>query len=93
MKDDKRFLLIFTDMLEFNSWKSAAEFKTEGQGYVAKAVDFATIDKMATETDSELLIDRNGWCFEFTKDRREAAKQVAEQVEKLQAEQKKNEKK
>ena len=57
------------------------------------AVDFATIDKMAAETDSELLIDRNGWCFEFTKDRREAAKQVAEQVEKLQAEQKKNEKK
>lgn len=89
MKDDKRFLLIFTDMLEFNSWKNAAEFKTEGPGYVAKAVDFETIDKMALETDSELLIDRNGWCFEFTADRRNNAKQIAEQVEKMKKEENK----
>jgi hypothetical protein len=89
IKDDVRFLLVFTDMLEFNAWKNASDFKTDGPGFVAKAVDFATVDHMANETKSELLLDRSGWCFEFTAQRRAAAKQIAEQVEKLEAERKK----
>lgn len=89
MKDDTRFLLVFTDMLEFNNWKKASGFKTDEPGFVAKAVDFATVDKMASDTNSELLIDRNGWCFEFTKARRDAAKKIAEQVAKLEEQKKK----
>ena len=89
VKDDTRFLLVFTDMLEFNNWKKASGFKTDEPGFVAKAVDFATVDKMASDTKSELLIDRSGWCFEFTKARRDMAKQIAEQVAALEEKRKK----
>lgn len=89
IKDNTRFLLVFSDMLEFNAWKNATQFRTDEPGFIARAVDFATIDNMARETNSELLLDRNGWCFELTEQRRLAAKEIARQVEKLEAERKK----
>lgn len=91
MKDDTRFLLIFTDMIEFNMWKKTSGFQTENSDFKASIVNFETIDKLAADTGSELLLDRNGWCLELTKDKRETVKKVAEHVKKLE-EQKKEQK-
>lgn len=88
-KDGKRYLLIFTDMIEFNTWKVQSGFKTEGDGFAARVVDFTVINKMAEDTKSELLLDPATWSFEFTKDRRAMAAAIAEQVKKLEEEHKK----
>ena len=80
MKGDTRFLLVFTDMLEFDAWKKSADFKTDEPGFVAKAMDFNAIDRVAEDTGSELLLDRSSWCFEMTKERREMIKEIAKHV-------------
>ena len=88
MKNDVRFLLVFTDMLEFNAWKKTSGFPTENSEFKASIVGFDVIDKLAADTGSELLIDRNGWCLELTKEKRETVKKIAEQVKKLEEEKK-----
>lgn len=85
LKENTRFLLVFSDMPEFDAWKNASGFKTDEPGFAAKAMTFDSIDKLAAETNSELLLDRNGWCFELTKERREIIKQIAERVKNAEA--------
>lgn len=80
MKGDTRFLLVFSDMLEFDAWKKSSGFNTNDQGFTAKSMDFAAIDSIANDTQSELLLDRAGWCMELGKERRETIKEVAAKV-------------
>ena len=35
---------------------------------------------MANDTKTQLLLDRNGWCFEMTEQHRTAIAQIAKQV-------------
>lgn len=91
IKDDTRFILVFSDMLEFDIWKRASNFKTDEPGFKATAIGFEDLCRMGEDTGNEFLLDRNGWCFEFTKDKRENVKQVAIQVAKLEEERKKKE--
>lgn len=80
VKEDTRFLLVFSDMLEFDAWKKASGFKTDEPGFVARSMDFNAIDNIANDTQSELLLDRNSWCFELTKERRDMIKNIAKHV-------------
>lgn len=79
-KDDTPFLLIFTDMLEYSAWKDSADFKTEDGKTVAKVLSFENLCNMANDTKTQLLLDRNGWCFEMTEQHRTAIAQIAKQV-------------
>lgn len=87
-KDGKRYLLIFTDMIEFNTWKTQSNFKTEGEDFSARVVDFNVINKMAEDTNSELLLDPATWSFEFTSERRKMAAGIAAQIQKMESENK-----
>ena len=80
VKGETRFLLTFTDMLEFDAWKKATGFKTDEPGFAAKVMDFNGIDNIAKDTGSELLLDIQSWCFEMTKERREMIKNIAVHV-------------
>lgn len=80
-KDDTPFLLIFTDMLEYSAWKKSSDFNTDNGETAAKVLSFENLCSMANDTKTQLLLDRNGWCFEMTQQHREAISQIAKQVQ------------
>lgn len=80
-KDDTPFLLIFTDMLEYSAWRESSDFNPDNGETAAKVLSFENLCSMANDTKTQLLLDRNGWCFEMTQQHREAISQIAKQVQ------------
>lgn len=83
IKDEQRFLLIFTDMLEFTIWQKVSGFQPEAGKTIAKTLNFDGICTLAKETGADFVLDAAGWQLQINETHRNAVNQVAQQIAEL----------